>query len=185
MPQSLKKSEMSNAMYEFIHGVRRRGRTLRKPSDETEPVAVAKPKSASEAMLQEYSEALRRCEVSGDVYTLLMAKARHVIEFRESRLKETEDTAKREDLTDLERLLMCDGALLRELMREVCDLIFEDVRKHCRDQSGIICRPEVVAFVIFPARLSTPGRCSGIVGFWTYTASGCSCRFRGCHLQGT
>ena len=79
MPQSLKKSEMSKAMYEFIHGIRRRGRALRKPSDETEPVVVAKPKSASEAMLQEYSDSLRRCEVSGDVYTLLMARARHAI----------------------------------------------------------------------------------------------------------
>ena len=166
MPQSLKKSEMSKAMYEFIHGIRRRGRTLRKPSEEPEPVVVAKPESSSEAMLQEYSEALRRCEVSGDVYTLLMARARHAIEFREIRLKETEDTAKRADLTDLEKLLMCDGALLRELMRDIYDLIFEDVRKHYRDQSRIIYRPEVVAFVIFPAKLSTPGRCSDIVDFW-------------------
>ena len=114
-----------------------------------------------------------------------MARARHAIEFREIRLKETEETASREGLTDLEKLLMCDGALLRELMREVCDLIFEDVRKHRRDQSGIICRPEAVAFVIFPAWLSTPGRCSDIVDFRTDTASGCSCRFPGRPLQGT
>ena len=65
MPQSLKKSEMCNAMYEFIHGVRCRGQMLRKPFVETEFAVSAKLGSGPEAMLQNYSEALKRCEVSG------------------------------------------------------------------------------------------------------------------------
>ena len=168
MPHSPEKSEMSKAMYEFIHGIRRRWQTLRKPSEKTEPAAAGaeKPKSDSEAMLQEYSETLKRCSVTRDVYTILMTRAEHAVEFREIRLKDAEDTAKRKDLTDLEKLLMCDGVLLRGLMRDVYDLIFDDVRKHYRDQSRIIYRPEVVAFVIFLAKLSTLGRCSDIVDFW-------------------
>ena len=65
------------------------------------------------------------------------------------------------------------GQVLRYIegsMLFICNQIFGERVQVLRDQSRIIYRPAVVAFVIFLAKLSTPGRCSDIAGFWTDTA---------------